>query len=186
MLSRIQINDAPRVLSLFFFLRSLRDVKPRKSILRWGFIVTRSAAFHAFSRAAFPVMSAVSRSHVSLRLCTPWTEALMAIVSRSCRLAGFYRLDFASLSLFFSHFRTHVLVLSRSSPSPAESEYSSSAARSPLAGRPKARRVFLSKYSPVVISRKTPFFSPETGEILACSSIGEEREEGSREERLGV
>lgn len=41
----------------------------------------------------------------------------MAIVSRSCRLAGFYRLDFISLSLssaalFLSHSRTHVLVLS--------------------------------------------------------------------------
>lgn len=44
-----------------------------------------------------------------------------------------------------------------------------------LASRPKARRVFLSKYSPVVISRKTPFFSPETGEILAYTSIAGER-----------
>lgn len=52
--------------------------------------MTRSGAFHAFSRAAFSlVMAAVSRSRVSLRLCTSWTEALMAIVSRSCRLAGF-------------------------------------------------------------------------------------------------
>lgn len=61
-------------------------------------IVTRSGAFHAFSRAAFSlVMAAVSRSRVSLRLCTSWTEALMAIVSRSCRLAGFS----TSTELFF-------------------------------------------------------------------------------------
>ena len=107
----------------------------------------------------------------------------MAIVSRSCRLAGF---STSLLCLSFSLIFARTSSSFPSLPLPTEREYSSSAARSPLAtGRPKARRVFLSKYSPVVISRKTPFFSPETGEILACSSIAEEREEGSREERLG-
>lgn len=109
----------------------------------------------------------------------------MAIVSRSCRLAGFYRLDFTSLSLSLIFART-----SSSFPSFPPSLPKGSILprqRVPrLAGRPKARRVFLSKYSPVVISRKTPFFSPETGEILTCTSIAEERERKPGEEkRLG-
>lgn len=107
----------------------------------------------------------------------------MAIVSRSCRLAGFYQPNlvlFLLLPLRTSPF----LIFARTSssfpsfPFPPR-EYSFSAAYSPLAGRPKARRVFLPKYSPVVISRKTPFFSPKTREILACTSIAGAR--GSRE-----
>lgn len=44
-----------------------------------------------------------------LHSSTPWTEALMAIVSRSCRLAGSCRPTF-SFPLSFPPFRTHAPV----------------------------------------------------------------------------
>ena len=118
--------------------------------IRQDFIVTRSAAFHAFSRAALSlVMAAVSRSRVSLRLCTSWTEALMAIVSRSCRLAGFSTSSspfpsflFLASSLIFA--RTfHPVLSSLSLPTPSRVSFLGTGASSPLATRPKARRVFL-------------------------------------------
>lgn len=141
-----------------------------------GLIVTRSGAFHAFSRAAFSlVMAAGSRSRVSLRLCTSWTEALMAIVSRSCRLAGFStstELFFFPSSSFFPSFLllAFSLIFARTSPSSSHSlESILSRHRLPPLSPPDRKRegCSSSKYSPVVISRKTPFFSPETGEILA-------------------
>jgi len=89
---------------------------------------------------------AAAALHVSPLLCTPWTEALMASVSLSCRLAGFsarlsllLALSFVpslSLSLSFSLWFPFLL------PSRPPSLL--------LEGR-SSRRV------PVVISRKIPF-----------------------------
>lgn len=113
--------------------------------------MTRSGAFHAFSRAAFSlVMAAVSRSRVSLRLCTSWTEALMAIVSRSCRLAGFSASpprallssppsSYLFLAFFLIFARTFYPSSPPPSPFPLPREYPFSApGSSPLATRPKA------------------------------------------------
>lgn len=86
--------------------------------------------------------------------CTPWTKALMASVSLSCRLAGFFACLSLSLTLL-------ILFLSHSVPLPLSLSH------------PLARRVFLlegfSRYL-----EENSLFSPATGEIPASTSIAGE------------
>lgn len=82
---------------------------------------------------------------------------------------------FLPLSRFLSHFRTHLLpILPPPIPIPTPSRVSFlGTGFLPSRHQTESKRegCSSSKYSPVVISRKTPFFSPETEEILTCIYI---------------
>lgn len=86
--------------------------------------------------------------YVSPLFCTPWTEALMANVSLSCRLAGFSGCRSFFLSLLFFPFLNLILFL----------------------------EVYSSRRTLVIISRKISCSRPRPRrEIPPCTSIASER-----------
>lgn len=92
--------------------------------------------------------AAAAALYVSPLFCTPWTEALMANVSLSCRLAGFSGCRSSFLSLLFFPFLYLILFL----------------------------EVYSSRRTLVIISRKISFSRPRPRrEIPPCTSIASER-----------